>query len=194
MGWNWIGFNLIWGHKWHSPSPLWTTIIIWVGNKYLLFLWNRDKALCPLREISTTNSKRKETPTLLSPNYSKGDYAIYFINDETNGAHAVSFQIKNRISIFACVIFEDASVINWGGRAPSQFVYQIYLSSIDTLVTGMFVIAICCRCGWLKSVVESWQVCYLCSNPFTLHLSLLIKVYTSFAFWCLFFSPFYPFR
>ena len=35
-----------------------------------------------------------------------------FINDETNGANAVSFQIKNRISIFACVIFEDASVIN----------------------------------------------------------------------------------
>ena len=72
MSWNWIGFNLIRGHKWHSPSPIWMTIIIWVTYKYLLFLWNRDKALCPLREIPTTNSNRKETPTLLSPNYSRG--------------------------------------------------------------------------------------------------------------------------
>ena len=156
MGWNWIGFNLIRGRKWHSPS-LWTTMIMWVSNKYLLFLWNRDKALCPLREISTTNSKRKETPTLLSPNYSKGDYAIYFINDETNGAHAVSFQIKNTISMFCmCNIWGCLSHKLKGARALAVFLSNLpSLHCIDTLVTGMFVIAICCRCGWLKSVVES---------------------------------------
>ena len=35
------------------------------------------------------------------------------------------------------VIEVASSVINWRGRVRWQLVYQIYLPSIDTLVTGM---------------------------------------------------------